>query len=209
MHQHADSILQGLKQAYPGADCALAFKSPLELLVATILSAQCTDARVNKVTPELFRQFQSAADYADVPIEYLEKLIHSTGFYRNKAKSIQNSCREIVARFNGNVPDTMEGLISLPGVGRKTANVILSNTFGRNEGIVVDTHVFRVSRRLGLAEGKTPEKVELELMELFPPTEWSYLGHALILHGRQICIARKPRCGGCGLNGDCRQNGQS
>ena len=198
-----------MKKAYPNADCSLTFRSPLELLIATILSAQCTDARVNKVTPNLFRQFHSAQDYASVPIERLEELIHTTGFFRNKAKSIQNACREIVARFDGNVPDTMEALVSLPGVGRKTANVVLSNGFGRNEGFVVDTHVFRLSHRLGLAQGKTPEKVEQELMQLFPQSDWSFLGHALILHGRQVCIARKPRCIDCSLGGNCKTNGRS
>ena len=202
--RHATKVLTGLKKAYPDAECSLLFRSPLELLVATILSAQCTDVRVNKVTPELFRRFRSAEDYAAAPIEDLEELIRTTGFFRNKAKNIQNACREMIMRFDGNVPDTMEALVSLPGVGRKTANVVLSNVFGRIEGFTVDTHVFRLSHRLGLAQGKTPEKVEQELMQIFPQTEWRFLSHALILLGRQCCTARKPRCGECPLNKVCR-----
>ena len=197
MSKHAKKILTSLKKAYPDAGCSLSFQSPLELLVATILSAQCTDVQVNKVTPKLFQQFRSAEDYATVPLEQLEKAIRTTGFYRNKAKSIQNSCREIIERFDGKVPDTMESLTSLPGVGRKTANVVLSNGFGRSEGFTVDTHVFRLSHRLGLVKGNTPEKAEQELMQLFPQTDWAYLSHALILHGRKVCNARKPHCADC------------
>jgi len=197
MSRRAKIVSTGLKKAYPDAGCSLSFRSPLELLVATILSAQCTDVQVNKVTPKLFRQFHSAEDYATVPLEQLEEAIRTTGFYHNKAKNIQNACRKIVDTFGGRVPDTMESLTSLPGVGRKTANVVLSNGFGRNDGFVVDTHVFRLSHRLGLVNGKTPEKAELELMSLFPQADWAFLSHALILHGRQICRARKPRCGDC------------
>ena len=196
-----------MKKGYPDAGCSLSFRSPLELLVATILSAQCTDVQVNKVTPTLFRQFCSAEDYATVPLEQLEEAIRTTGFFHNKAKNIQNSCREIVAKFGGNVPDTMELLTSLPGVGRKTANVVLSNGFGRNEGFVVDTHVFRLTHRLGLVKGKTPEKTEQELMRLFPQTDWAYLSHALISHGRKVCNARKPRCTDCILAKNCPQIG--
>jgi len=197
-----------LKKAYPDAGCSLSFRSPLELLVATILSAQCTDVQVNKVTPQLFQRFLTAEDYATVPLEQLEEAIRTTGFYHNKAKNIQNSCREIVKKFDGSVPDTMESLTSLPGVGRKTANVVLSNGFGRNEGFVVDTHVFRLSHRLGLVSGKTPEKAEQELMLLFPQTDWAYLSHALIMHGRKVCSARKPRCNDCPLATDCPKTGQ-
>ena len=200
---HAKKILTGLKKAYPDAGCSLSFRSPLELLIATILSAQCTDVRVNKVTPQLFRQYRSAQDYAAAPLEQLEEAVRTTGFFHNKAKNIQKSCQKIVKQFGGQVPDTMESLVSLPGVGRKTANVVLSNAFGRNEGFVVDTHVFRLSHRLGLAKGKTPEKVEQELMQLFPPIDWAYLSHALILHGRQFCVARKPRCTACPLHSIC------
>jgi endonuclease-3 len=204
---HAKKILAGLKKAYPDAGCSLSFRSPLELLIATILSAQCTDVRVNKVTPQLFRQFCSANDYATAPLEQLEEAVRTTGFFHNKAKNIQKSCQVIVEKFGGNVPDTMESLVSLPGVGRKTANVVLSNAFGRNEGFVVDTHVFRLSHRLGLIKGKTPEKAEQELMQLFPQIDWAYLSHALILHGRQVCVARKPRCTDCPLNKTCPKLG--
>ena len=203
----AKRVLSNLKKTYPDAGCSLSFRSPLELLVATILSAQCTDVQVNKVTPKLFRQFRSAKDYADAPLERLEEAVRTTGFFHNKAKNIQNACRKIVEEFGGNVPDTMESLVSLPGVGRKTANVVLSNGFGRNEGFVVDTHVFRLSHRLGLARGKTPEKVEQELMQLFPQSAWAYLSHALILHGRQVCRARKPRCTDCPLQKNCPRQG--
>jgi endonuclease-3 len=203
----AKKILRGLKKAYPDAGCSLSFRSPLELLVATILSAQCTDVQVNKVTPKLFQQFRSAQDYASAPLEQLEEAMRTTGFFHNKAKNIQNSCREIVSKFGGNVPDTMESLTSLPGVGRKTANVVLSNGFGQNEGFTVDTHVFRLSHRLGLVKGKTPEKAEQELMQLFPQTDWAYLSHALILHGRKVCNARKPHCTNCPLAKNCPKIG--
>jgi endonuclease-3 len=205
MPSHAKRILVGLKKAYPDAGCSLSFRSPLELLVATILSAQCTDVQVNKVTPNLFQQFRSAKDYATTPIERLEEAIRTTGFYHNKATNIQNTCRKIIDEFGGNVPDTMDELVSLPGVGRKTANVVLSNGFGKNVGFVVDTHVFRFSHRLGLVKSKTPEKTEQELMQLFPQTDWAYLSHALILHGRKICKARKPLCTNCPLEKDCPQ----
>jgi len=203
----ANKILRGLKKAYPDAGCSLSFRSPLELLVATILSAQCTDVQVNKVTPKLFQQFRSAEDYASAPLEQLEEAIRTTGFFHNKAKNIQHSCRDIVEKFGGNVPGTMESLTSLPGVGRKTANVVLSNGFGQNEGFTVDTHVFRLSHRLGLVKGKTPEKAEQELMQLFPQTDWAYLSHALILHGRKVCNARKPHCTDCPLAKNCPKIG--
>ena len=205
MSPHAKKILAGLKKRYPEAGCSLSFRSPLELLIATILSAQCTDVQVNKVTPKLFRQFRSAKDYATAPLEQLEEAIRTTGFFHNKAKNIQNACRTIIATFGGHVPETMESLVSLPGVGRKTANVVLSNGFGRNEGVVVDTHVFRLSHRLGLVRGNTPEKAEQELMQLFPQTDWAFLSHALILHGRKVCNARKPLCDECPIKKDCPQ----
>ena len=201
--RRAKKILAGLRSIYPDADCSLTFRTPLELLVATILSAQCTDVRVNKVTPELFRRFRSASDYAFCPIVDLEALIRTTGFYHNKARNIQNACREIAARFDGEVPDSMDALVSLPGVGRKTANVVLSNGFGKIEGVTVDTHVFRLSHRLGLVQGTTPVKVEQELMVLFPRSDWSFLSHALILLGRQYCRARNPLCDACPLRADC------
>ncbi|MDR2116115.1 MAG: endonuclease III [Planctomycetaceae bacterium] len=193
----AKQFLAGLKKHFPDAGCSLRFCSPLELLVATILSAQCTDIQVNKVTPKLFATYRTAKEFADASIHDLEEIIRTTGFYHNKAKNIQGSCREIAERFNGNVPDSMEELTLLPGVGRKTANVVLGNGFGRNDGFVVDTHVFRLAHRMGLAAGGTPEKVEQELMSVFPQNDWTFLSHALILHGRSDCKARKPNCEQC------------
>jgi len=206
-HLLARTILRRLKKAFPEAGCSLRFRSPLELLVATILSAQCTDVQVNKITPALFERFPSAKDYVEAPLEQIEESIKSTGFYHNKAKNIQGSCRMLLERFGGEVPNTMEALISLPGVGRKTANVVLGNWFGLAEGITVDTHVFRLSRRLGLAVGNTPEKVEQELVVLFPKKNWTLLSHALILHGRDCCRAQRPDCKRCRLNDCCPQIG--
>lgn len=197
------TILTVLKKTYPEAECSLSFGSSLELLIAVILSAQCTDVQVNKVTPELFRRFKTVRGYADASVHEIEEVIRPTGFFHNKAKHIQHCCRMIADRFGGEVPDTMEALTSLPGVGRKTANVVLGNAFGKNEGFVVDTHVFRLSHRLGLAEGTTPEKTEQELMKLFPQADWSYLSHALIRLGREFCTSRSPKCGGCPLNKCC------
>ncbi|MDR1140118.1 MAG: endonuclease III [Planctomycetaceae bacterium] len=193
----AKQFLTALKKTFPDAGCSLRFQSPLELLVATILSAQCTDIQVNKVTPKLFAKYRSAKDFAVAPLKDLEEAIRTTGFYHNKAKNIQDACRQIIERFNGNVPDSMDSLTSLPGVGRKTANVVLGNGFGRNDGFVVDTHVFRLAHRMGLAVGTTPEKVEQELMMVFPQNDWAFLSHALILHGRANCKARKPNCEQC------------
>ncbi len=203
----AQKILRRLKKAFPDAGCSLQFQSPLELLVATILSAQCTDVQVNKITPALFEKFRSPKDFAEAPLERIEESIKSTGFYHNKAKNIQGACRMLLERFGSEVPATMEELTSLPGVGRKTANVVLGNWFGLAEGITVDTHVFRLSRRMGLADGNTPEKVEKELVELFPRKEWTNLSHALILHGRACCRARKPDCEHCFLDDYCPRIG--
>ncbi len=205
----ASKFLKKFKESYPDSSCSLQFRSPLELLIATILSAQCTDVQVNKVTPELFRKFPTVRLFAEAPLESIEESIKSTGFYHNKAKNIQSACRMILERFGGEVPDTMEELVSLPGVGRKTANVVLGNGFGRNEGFVVDTHVFRLTRRMGLAEGTTPEKVERELMAIFPRDDWAYLSHALIQLGRGPCKARKPDCDACPMNGFCPRIGQN
>jgi endonuclease III len=196
-------ILARLKRAYPDSHCALDHRSPLELLVATILSAQCTDKRVNAVTPELFRRYASALDYAQAPLEEIEAVIRSTGFYRNKAKSLQGLGRALVADHDGQVPRTMEQLIPLPGVGRKTANVVLGNAFGENVGVVVDTHVGRLSRRLGLSGHDDPERVERDLMNLVPQSEWTLWSHLLIDHGRTVCLARQPRCGECALQELC------
>jgi endonuclease III len=195
----AAEILRRLEALYPDASCALEHASPLELLVATILSAQCTDARVNQVTPALFRRCPTAADYAAIPRPELEALIQSTGFFRNKAKSLQGLGEALLARHDGRVPDTLDELVRLPGVGRKTANVVLGNAFGRNEGIVVDTHVGRLARRLGLSGESDPVKVERDLVPLFPRERWALVAHLLIFHGRQVCKAPRPRCGECAL----------
>ena len=189
--------MAALRATYPDAHCALDHRNALELLIATILSAQCTDKRVNMVTPVLFARFKTAADFADVSQQELERLIRSTGFFRNKAKAIRAACKDIVVKHAGQVPDTMEALTSLHGVGRKTANVVLGNAFGKNEGVVVDTHVTRLSRRLGLTQQTNPEKIERDLMQLVPREQWAMFAHWLIWHGRQRCEALKPDCEHC------------
>jgi endonuclease-3 len=196
-------ILRRLRETYPVARTALNFRTPLELLVATILSAQCTDERVNRVTAELFRKYRTAADYAAAPVRELERLIRPTGYYRNKARAIKAACQKLVADFGGEVPATMEELLTLPGVARKTANVVLQNAFGIPSGIVVDTHVLRVARRLGLTTHTDRDKVERDLMGLIPRQEWIAFSHRLILHGRQTCRARRPLCGQCVLQTLC------
>src|SRR4029077_9240576 len=190
-------LLKVLPQVYPGAHCELDFRNPLQLLVATILSAQCTDKRVNMVTPALFKKYRRAKDYANVSQAQLENAIKSTGFFRNKSKSIRAAMRVIAEEHNGKVPESMEALRALPGVGRKTANVVLGNAFGKNEGIVVDTHVTRLSQRLGLTRHTNAEKIENDLMKLVPRNEWTNWSHWLICHGRRCCYARKPNCTGC------------
>jgi len=190
-------IIRTLKREYPDARCSLDHESPLELLVATILSAQCTDERVNLVTAELFRKYRTWEDYASAPPAELERDIHSTGFFRNKAKSIQGACRMIGERHGGRVPDSMEKLLELPGVARKTANVVLGNAYGIASGVVVDTHVARLSERLGLSAEKQPEKIERDLASLVPEFDWIIFPHLLIAHGRKVCKARKPLCGEC------------
>jgi len=200
---YALEILARLKREYPDAHCELDFETPLQLLVATILSAQCTDKRVNMVTPQLFLTFPSAQDLADAKPEELEDLIRSTGFFRNKTKSLLGMSAAVVERHDGEVPRTMEELVELPGVGRKTANVVLGNAFATNEGVVVDTHVGRLAVRLGLTNETDPVKVEQALMKLFPRDDWAFLAHLLIFHGRRVCIARAPRCGECVLNDIC------
>lgn len=196
-------IIAKLRKAYPDARCALNFSNPLELLVATILSAQTTDKGVNIVTRKLFEKYKTPADYAGADTAVFEQEIKPTGFYRNKAKSVQGACREIVARFGGRVPDTMDELLTLPGVARKTANVVLGNAFGKNEGFTVDRHVLRVAARLGLSQSDKPEKMEQDLMELVPREDWTNFSHMLILHGRAICTARKPACDTCPVNKLC------
>jgi endonuclease-3 len=198
------AILKGLDEAYPDVECALTHKSPWELLVATILSAQCTDVRVNMVTPELFRRFPSPAAMAKATLPELEELIRTTGFFHNKAKSIQGAARKVVEDFGGQVPQTLNELITIPGAARKTANVVLGVCFGKAEGVVVDTHVFRIARRLGLAKGDTAPKVEQELMQILPQSRWIDFSHQIIHHGRQVCDARKPKCDRCNLEQLCR-----
>jgi endonuclease-3 len=197
-------ILPVLMRTYPEAKCSLDHSNPLELIVATILSAQCTDERVNIVTKDLFRTYRSAADYARAATARLERAIQSTGFYRNKAKSLRGMAQALVERHGGKVPDTMEELVELPGVGRKTANVVLGNAFGKNVGVVVDTHVTRLANRLGLTKHKIDAvKIEHDLMQVVPQERWTLWSHLLIHHGRAICQARKPRCTQCPIRDDC------
>ncbi len=196
-------IIASLAGAYPTAHCELNFSNPLELLVATILSAQCTDKRVNIVTAELFKKFRRASDYAEAPLAEIEWFIRTTGFFRNKAKNIQACCRKLVELHGGEVPRTMEELIHLDGVGRKTANVVLGNVFNINVGVVVDTHVGRLSLRLGLTKEANPEKVEQDLMKLVPREQWTLFSHWLIWHGRRRCSARKPDCAACEIRALC------
>jgi endonuclease-3 len=200
---HAGVLLDRLLAQYPDAHCALDFTNPFELLCATILSAQCTDKRVNMVTPALFARYPDAAALAAARTEDVEELIKSTGFFRSKAKSLIGMAQGLVDRHGGQVPADMASLVVLPGVGRKTANVILGNAFGRNEGIVVDTHVTRLSNRLGLTTESDAVKIEQALLPLFPTERWTMLSHLLIDHGRQVCDARKPRCGECLLADVC------
>jgi endonuclease-3 len=200
---HAAEILKRLLAEYPDAHCALDFRNAYELLVATILSAQCTDKRVNVVTPALFKRYPNPAKLSVAKQEDVEEMIRSTGFFRNKAKSLLGMANALVDRHGGEVPAEMDALVKLPGVGRKTANVILGNAFGRNDGITVDTHVTRLSNRLGLTKGTDAVKIEQALMPLFPQQYWTMISHLLIEHGRQVCDARAPRCGDCVLNDIC------
>jgi endonuclease-3 len=205
--KHAARVAGQLERDYPDAWCALRFRSPLQLLVATILSAQCTDERVNAVTPQLFRRYKSAADYAAADLRDLERAIQSTGFFRNKAKSIKGCCQAIVEQHGGKVPADMDALVALPGVGRKTANVVLGTAFDHSAGIVVDTHVGRISRRLGLTSHMDAVKVEDDLMALLPQSEWTRFAHRMIQHGRRVCLARRPKCTACSLSSMCPQIG--
>ena len=200
-------IIAVLARTYPDAHCELNFRNPLELLVATILSAQCTDKRVNIVTAELFKKYRRAQDFATAPLADLEAAVKSTGFYRNKAKNIQACCQMLVERFHGEVPRTMDELTPLAGVGRKTANVVLGNAFGINVGVVVDTHVTRLGNRLGLVKGTDAVKIEQELIKLVPPPQWTLFSHWLIWHGRRRCDARKPACADCEIKELCPQLG--
>ncbi|WP_448603994.1 endonuclease III [Thermoleptolyngbya sp.] len=195
--QRALEILERLKRLYPDATCSLDYETPVQLLVATILSAQCTDERVNKVTPELFRRFPDAASMASADLAEIEKLVRSTGFYRNKAKNIQGACRKIMTDFGGQVPQTMAELLTLPGVARKTGNVVLAHAFGINAGVTVDTHVKRLSHRLGLTTHTDPIRIERDLMKLLPQPDWENWSIRLIYHGRAVCNARNPACDRC------------
>jgi endonuclease-3 len=200
-------IVSALERTYPNAHCELNYSSPLELLVATILSAQCTDKRVNLVTAELFKKYRGAKDFAEANLAELENDIRSTGFYKNKARNLKSACGDIQAKHGGQVPQSMEELIQLGGVGRKTANVVLGNAFGINIGVVVDTHIGRLSHRLGLTAHHAPEKIEKDLMVLVPQQKWMLFSHLLIWHGRRRCSARRPDCGGCEIASLCPRIG--
>ena len=201
-------IVKRLATSYGDATCALAHSNALELLVATILSAQCTDVRVNLVTKELFKRYRSARDFAGADLGELEAAVRSTGFFRNKAKNIQGAARLLVEKFGGEVPSTMEELLELPGVARKTANVVLGTWFRKASGVVVDTHVHRIARRLQLTREDDPKKIEQDLMKLLPTEEWINFSHRVIWHGRRICVVRKPKCGECPLAGQCPSAGK-
>lgn len=202
----AQQVRKALAKLYPDAHCALHHEGPLQLLIATILSAQCTDVRVNLVTPGLFARFRTAKDFAGAEIKELETMIQSTGFFRNKAKNIKACCKAIVEQHGGEVPGRLEDLVVLPGIGRKTANVVLGNAFDV-PGITVDTHVLRLSQRLGLTTKDDPVKIELDLMDLIPKKEWSDFSHRMIFHGRQVCFARKPACSRCAMQKFCPKVG--
>lgn len=207
LSQRCRTILRRLRAAYPHARCALRHNNPLQLLVATILSAQCTDERVNLVTPALFQRYRRAADFAAAPPAELEAMIRSTGFFHNKARSIRNCCQSLVEKHGGKVPDTLDELIQLDGIGRKTANVVLGVAYGKAQGVVVDTHVSRLSRRLGLTRQTTPEKIEQSLMKTVPREDWIDFSHLLIWHGRKRCNARKPDCIQCEVADVCPKTG--
>ena len=205
--ERTKKICAALRRTYPNAHCELNFSNPLQLLIATILSAQCTDKRVNLVTAELFKKYRSAKDFADAPLAEIEEAIKSTGFFRNKAKNIKACCAALVGKFGGEVPRTMDELHALAGVGRKTANVVLGNAFGINVGVVVDTHITRLSNRLGLAKGTDAVKLERDLMPLVPQKDWTHFSHWLIWHGRRRCDARKPDCANCEIKKLCPRLG--
>jgi endonuclease-3 len=199
----ASKVLELLEKNYPNAKIALDYANPLQLLVATILSAQATDQQINMITPKLFKKYKTAEDYASADLQELEQYIKSSGFYHNKAKNIKNCCKALVEKFNSTVPKTMNELVDLPGVGRKTANIILANAFGIVEGVAVDTHVGRLAQRLGLSENKDPNKIEADLMKIITKDQWMRITDLLIFHGRRVCSAKKPNCAGCVLNKIC------
>jgi len=200
-------IIDALEKEYPNAECSLNFTNPLELMIAVILSAQSTDAMINKITPKLFSELKTAKDFANCDIKKLEELIKSSGFYHNKAKNIKANCKILVEKFNGEVPKTMEELTSLPGVGRKTANVVLLNAFNICEGIAVDTHAKRISNRIGLSYNDDPLKIEKDLLEKIPKQDWSKMNHLFVYHGRATCTAAKPKCETCCVKQYCERNG--
>ena len=201
--ERISEILRRLDKQYPDVTCALTHRSAWELVVATILSAQSTDVRVNMVTPELFKKYPTVQDFAKLEPQQLEPDIHSTGFFRNKSKSVVGAARRVVSEFGGEVPDNMDGLLTLPGVARKTANVVLGSWFGKAEGVVVDTHVHRISRRLELTKNDDPKKIEQDLMAIIPRERWTLFSHQIIWHGRKLCIARSPKCVDCPLENIC------
>ncbi len=199
----AAKILELLEKQYPNAEIALGYANPLQLLISTILSAQATDEQINAITPKLFKKYKTPEDFANADVKELEQYIKSSGFYHNKAKNIQNCCKTLVEKFRSKVPQTMNELLELPGVGRKTANIVLANAFGVVEGIAVDTHVGRLAQRLGLSEKNNPDKIEQDLMQLVPKSQWMRITDLLIWHGRRVCTAKKPNCAGCVLNQIC------
>lgn len=209
LEERLNKIIEGLRNTYPDAHCELDFQTPFQLIVATILSAQCTDKRVNIVTRDLFKKYRSPADLAKANPEELEQEIKSTGFYRNKAKNIRAMAKDLVEKYGGKVPNSMAALTGLAGVGRKTANVVLGNAFGINEGIVVDTHVMRLTKRLKLSSQTEPEKIEQDLMKLVPQSQWTNFSHWLIWHGRRRCYARNPDCAGCEIGALCPSRGKA
>jgi endonuclease-3 len=208
LEERLNKIIEGLRNTYPDAHCELDFQTPFQLIIATILSAQCTDKRVNIVTRDLFKKYRSPADLAKANPEELEQEIKSTGFYRNKAKNIRAMAKDLVEKYGGKVPNSMAELTGLAGVGRKTANVVLGNAFGINEGIVVDTHVMRLTKRLKLSSHTEPEKIEQDLMKLVPQSQWTNFSHWLIWHGRRRCYARNPDCAGCEIGALCPSRGK-
>ena len=201
--KEAINIIEILKKTYPDAKCSLDFTTPFEMLVAVILSAQCTDERVNKTTPYIFNKYSTPKDFDKIPLETLEELIHPCGFYKNKAKNIKLTARKIIENFDGKVPETMEDLLTLPGVGRKTANVVMLEAFNKPQGIAVDTHAKRLSNRIGFSKEQTPEKIEQDLLKLFPYEYLKDINHLLIYHGRAICTARSPKCNTCPIHKYC------
>ena len=202
--ENAIKLVELLKEAYPDATCSLDFKTPFQLVVAVMLSAQCTDERVNKTTPRLFERCKTIQDFADIDIKELEEIIHPCGFYKNKAKNIKLCAKQILENFNGEVPHTMEELMSLAGVGRKSANVIMLEVFGTPEGIAVDTHAKRISNLIGLSKQKEPEKIEQDLLKIFPKEYLKDINHLFVWHGRNTCVARKPKCNNCPVNNFCK-----